>query len=157
MKQHLFYDKATAFRQLAWALLLLCLYPLTASAQQQDKLLALLRDRLKYNFSQLQKQTVKPYFMSYRVEDNATRTITSTFGVLNGNNASHVRSFIPQVRVGSMALDNYKNDNNGGRQQGATLYMYNTHTHTHTRQNEIIMNAAIDREKFKDRVWVTSF
>ena len=34
-------------------------------------------------------------------------------------------------------------------------HMYNTHTHT--RQNEIIMNAAIDREKFKDQVWVTSF
>lgn len=59
--------------------------------------------------------------MSYRVEDNDTRTITSSFGVLNGNDDSHVRSFIPQVRVGSMALDNYKNDNSGGRQQGATL------------------------------------
>ena len=121
MKQHLFNDKATAYRQLVWALLLLCLCPLTASAQQQDKLLTLLRDRLKYNFTQLQKQTVKPYFMSYRVEDNDTRTITSSFGVLNGNDDSHVRSFIPQVRVGSMALDNYKNDNSGGRQQGATL------------------------------------
>ena len=121
MKQHLFNDKATAYRQLVRALLLLCFCPLTASAQQQDKLLTLLRDRLKYNFTQLQKQTVKPYFMSYRVEDNDTRTITSSFGVLNGNDDSHVRSFIPQVRVGSMALDNYKNDNSGGRQQGATL------------------------------------
>ena len=121
MKQHLLFNKTTICRHLVRALLLLCFYPLTASAQQHDKLLALLRDRLKYNFSQLQKQTVKPYFMSYRVEDNDTRTITSTFGVLNGNNDSHVRSFIPQVRVGSMALDNYKNDNSGGRQQGATL------------------------------------
>lgn len=121
MKQHFLFNKATVCRHLVRALLLLCFYPLTASAQQHDKLLSLLRDRLKYNFSQLQKQTVKPYFMSYRVEDNDTRTITSTFGVLNGNNDSHVRSFIPQVRVGSMALDNYKNDNSGGRQQGATL------------------------------------
>ena len=121
MKQHLFSDKATAFRQLAWALLLLCLYPLTASAQQQDKLLTLLRDRLKYNFAELQKQAVKPYFMSYRVEDNDTHTITSAFGVLNGNNDSHMRSFIPQVRVGSMALDNYKDDTDSRRQQGATL------------------------------------
>ena len=70
MKRYLFSDKATACRQLAWALLLLCLFPFTASAQQQDKLLTLLRDRLNYNFAQLQKQTVKPYFMSYRVEDN---------------------------------------------------------------------------------------
>ena len=37
------------------------------------------------------------------------------------------------------------------------MYNTHTHTHTHTRQYEIIMKAAIDREKFKDRVWVTSF
>lgn len=128
MKRHFSHQKATDSRVLAWMLMFLSFCPAIATAQVQDKLLSILRDRLQYNYAQLQKQAVKPYFMSYRVEDVYTKAIVSSFGVIEQNQESRVRTFIPQIRVGSMALDNYKQDNNGGRQQVATLPFEDTAT-----------------------------
>ncbi len=84
---------------------------------QGDKLLATLQRELRLNFEALQKQTPKPYFMSYRVEDNYQNVIASSFGVVQADNETHTRSLTPQIRVGDMQLDNFKYSTQGMPQQ----------------------------------------
>lgn len=45
-----------------------------------DKLLGTLKAELAHNYAQLQKQQVKPYFMSYRADDVYNHVISSSFG-----------------------------------------------------------------------------
>ena len=100
----------------------LCSPLLAATApEHSDTLLSLLVSELQYNFGQLQKQGVKPYFMSYRVEDVYNNVIGSSFGVVQSNEKQRTRSMVPQVRVGSVKLDNFKYDTSGGRSIVVTL------------------------------------
>ncbi len=91
---------------------------LTVSAQQNDKLLQLLKSELTYNMNELQKQEVKPYFMSFRVEETFKANLLSNFGVTQTADTSSARVFIPQIRVGDMQLDNFKYDTQGGTVSG---------------------------------------
>lgn len=87
-------------------------------AQQGDKLLETLKRELAYNFAALQKQDIKPYFMSYRVEDAYEDKIMSSFGVLQSDHEDRTRSVTPQIRVGDMRLDNFKYTTQGMPTQG---------------------------------------
>lgn len=87
---------------------------ITSVAQQNDKLLQLLKNELNYNMKELQKQETKPYFMSFRVEDDFKATVVSNFGATQMVDTVGARIFVPQIRVGNMQLDNFKYNNQGG-------------------------------------------
>lgn len=82
-------------------------------AQQTDKLLSTLKTELKANYSQLQQQKVKPYYMSYRAEDVYKNVITSSFGETANDDESRMRRVTPQIRLGDKQLDNFKYNSQG--------------------------------------------
>lgn len=91
---------------------------LAGRAQQGDPMLHLLKDELRVEREELQKSSDKPYFMSYRVEDAYLVDITSAFGSTMSADSSHTRSFVPQIRLGDMRLDNFKYATQGGTASG---------------------------------------
>ena len=72
------------------------------SAQTGDVLLDVLRTALQKNFTELGKQDVKPYFMSYRVEDRRELEMVSSFGYLQKSSNNHYRTFLPEIRIGTL-------------------------------------------------------
>jgi len=98
----------------------LSLSALSLSAQQNDPLLSTLKGELQYDYEQLQKQTVKPYYMSLRSEKSYTANVISSFGVTSLSNEKHQCTVVPQVRVGDKTLDNFKYTTQGDPQQGRT-------------------------------------
>lgn len=91
----------------------ICCFLLLASAsgvfaQQDDKLLQVLKDELNKEMQELQKTENPPYHMNFRVMDEKVVNISANFGVLQGVQEQHTRTLVPQVRVGSMELDNFK-------------------------------------------------
>ena len=90
-------------------LLFISIYPVFgATTAENDTLLRVLREELAADFAELQQQDVKPYFMSFRVQETHRAIIASTFGFLANSNQERVRQFTPQIRVGSAELDNFK-------------------------------------------------
>ncbi|MGM9733914.1 MAG: TldD/PmbA family protein, partial [Prevotella sp.] len=100
-------------KQLLITAMALCLGWHVSYAQQNDKLLQILKSELKANFDQLQKQEVKPYFMSYRAEDVYKNIISSSFGATISNTEDRVRRVTPQIRLGDKQLDNFKYNSQG--------------------------------------------
>ena len=95
---------------------LLCLLPLGAFAQREDaQLIGTLKSELEYSFKELKKQDAAPYYMSFRVNDLYNATLTSSFGASAGCNETRGRTFVPQIRLGSPDLDNFKYTSQGGR------------------------------------------
>ena len=91
----------------------ICCFLLLASAsgvfaQQDDKLLQVLKDELNKEMQELQKTENPPYHMNFRVMDEKVVNISANFGVLQGVREQHTQTLVPQVRVGSMELDNFK-------------------------------------------------
>jgi len=76
--------------------------------QGQDKLLQLLKQELAADMQELQKQEIKPYHMNFRVMDDRNVYVQSAFGATMNSSEQHVRTLVPQVRVGNMELDNFK-------------------------------------------------
>ena len=76
-----------------------------ASAQTSDVLLDVLRTELQNHFVELGKQPVKPYFMSYRVEDSRKLEMVSSFGYLQTSSNNHGRIFLPEIHIGTMQDD----------------------------------------------------
>ncbi|MBO4801497.1 MAG: hypothetical protein J5545_06470 [Bacteroidaceae bacterium] len=106
-------------------LFVLCLLALTtttvvAQTADNDTLLRVLREELNADFQELQQQDVKPYFMSFRVQESWNARIAATFGFLGTSLQDHTRTFTPQVRVGTPELDNFK-FNNQSRSGSQTL------------------------------------
>ena len=91
-------------------------FPLQAQTLETDSLLSTLRGELEYNMSELSKQANKPYFMSLRLSDTNNTVIQSDLGAATVMR-NHERMVTPQVRLGSMAFDNFKFNNQGS---GAT-------------------------------------
>ena len=83
---------------------------------ETDTLLRVLREELAADFQELQKQELKPYFMSFRVQESFDARIIATFGFLGASEQNHKRTFSPQIRLGSPELDNFKfnNQSNNG-------------------------------------------
>ncbi|MBQ7683555.1 MAG: hypothetical protein IJT48_03620, partial [Bacteroidaceae bacterium] len=92
-------------------ILLVLILASAASARptaESDTLLRVLREELEADFTELQKQEVKPYFMSFRVQETWKADIMASFGYLRISQQKHTRTFTPQIRVGSPELDNFK-------------------------------------------------
>lgn len=77
-------------------------------AQEQDRLLQLLKEELAKDMEELQKQKLPPYYMNLRVIDNKRASISSAFGATMAAVKEHIRNVVPQIRVGNDALDNFK-------------------------------------------------
>ena len=82
-----------------------------AITANEDTLLQVLREELAADMAELQKQEQKPYWMSFFVEDSHTAGIIATFGSLGNSGEEHIRTFMPQIRIGSPEIDNYKSNN----------------------------------------------
>jgi TldD protein len=76
------------------------------SVGAQDKLLGILQEELNRNMLTLQDQQSKPYYISYRVNDQKTYRMEVEFGQLVDSGWTHDRKFTIAVRVGDPALDN---------------------------------------------------
>lgn len=85
----------------------------TVRAQEQDKLLQLLKEELRYNMAELQKQDLPPYYMNFRVMDDYSVNISSSFGALTKSSNVRTCRFVPQIRLGSPELDNFKYNTQG--------------------------------------------
>lgn len=79
----------------------------------QDELLEILQDELNREMKAFQKEKYKPYFLSYRVNDDKTTTISSSFGSTTRIDTSHQRRLNVSLRVGDHKKDNTHASNNG--------------------------------------------
>ena len=89
-------------------LLLFCMASgrVTASAQD-DVVMKAMRDELDRSMKQLRVQNLdKPYFISYRVNDQTSMTAGAVLGGLTAGKVNHRRLLTVEVRVGDYALDN---------------------------------------------------
>jgi predicted Zn-dependent protease len=72
----------------------------------QNLLLQTLRSEADRNLAELKKQPTPAYYISYRVQDITSHTISASFGNLIMSNPTTQRIFNVAVRVGSPELDN---------------------------------------------------
>ena len=99
-------------RRHIFIVLLLATFPVFGKATvENDTLLRVLSEELFADFSELQKQDVKPYFMSFRVQETHAVVIAATNGFLATSQNERKRTFTPQLRLGSPQLDNFKFNN----------------------------------------------
>ena len=105
---------------------------LGVQAQEQDRLLQLLKSELQVTLDELNKQDLPPYYLNFRAMDEYNVNISSSFGALSGSNAVRVRRLVPHVRLGSPELDNFKYNSQGvaanrrgGMPQGVLLPLSN--------------------------------
>ena len=82
--------------------------------EQEDRLLQLMKRELAYSMEQLKKQESVPYYMNLRAMDDRTITVVSSFGAVTTSNENRMRTLVPQVRLGSPDLDNFKYNMQGG-------------------------------------------
>ncbi|MBC5620145.1 metallopeptidase TldD-related protein [Butyricimonas hominis] len=82
--------------------------------EQEDRLLQLMKQELKYNMEELKKQENAPYYMNMRAMDDYTITVVSSFGAVVSANENRMRTLVPQIRLGSPELDNFKYNMQGG-------------------------------------------
>jgi len=88
-------------------LLLMASCGLKAQTEQSDSILRTLKEELNYSMVQLKQKAVPSYFMSLRMQDIQSLTISSIFGSASVND-NHTRFVVPNIRIGSKELDNYK-------------------------------------------------
>lgn len=96
------------FTKLFFSCILLLCFSEAFSQEQEDRFLQLLKEELKYNMEELQKQETPPYYMNMRVMDDYTINVTSSFGAVFASDKNHTRMLVPQIRLGSPELDNFK-------------------------------------------------
>lgn len=95
----------------AFILFLLPLCTTHAITANEDTLLKVLREELAADMAELQQQEQKPYWMSFFVEDSHIASVIATFGSLGNSGQEHTRTFMPQIRIGSPEIDNFKSNN----------------------------------------------
>ena len=93
-------------------LLLMASCGLKAQTEQSDSILRTLKEELNYSMAQLKQKPVPAYFMSLRMQDSQTLSINSVFGSAYVFD-DHSRFIVPNIRIGSKELDNYKFENQG--------------------------------------------
>lgn len=85
----------------------LLLLTATLACAQDDVVMRAMRDELKRTLSSLQmKGMEKPYFVSYRIDDVRTLTVSASLGSLTATGPTHRRVLSAEVRVGDYKLDN---------------------------------------------------
>ena len=85
---------------------------LKAQTEQSDSVLRTLKEELNYTMVQLKQKPVPAYFMSLRMQDIQSLIINSVFGSASVSD-NHSRFIVPNIRIGSKELDNYKFENQG--------------------------------------------
>ena len=81
--------------------------------EQEDRLLQVLKQELEYNLQELKKQDRAPYYMNLRVMDDYSVSVTSSFGAVANTSENRTRMLVPQIRLGSPELDNFKYNDQG--------------------------------------------
>lgn len=71
-----------------------------AMAQEQDKLLQLLKSELTYSMNELKKQAQAPYYMNLRAMDDYTVNVTSSFGAIAPPGKPGLRTLVSTSAVG---------------------------------------------------------
>lgn len=81
----------------------------SAAGAQPSVLLDTMSRELNRNFTALkEKADPPPYFLSYEVSDEESRTVTGTLGAISRSDRGRDRILDVSVRVGSRQLDNYR-------------------------------------------------
>jgi len=99
----------------------------TSIISAQDKLLTILKDELKREIIEFQRNADSldvPYLISFRVDETKLETVRTTLGSLVYSRSSHNRIFTPMVRIGSYEIDNYhqlRETNTGNRTEPTYL------------------------------------
>jgi TldD protein len=90
-------------------LILFCSVLLTISIRVngQDKLIEILSQEINREMSILKNQVTPVYYLSYRVDDINTRSISTSFGSITNSNHSKTRLLTITLRVGKPELDNF--------------------------------------------------
>ncbi|MFA5712818.1 MAG: metallopeptidase TldD-related protein [Bacteroidales bacterium] len=95
-------------------LALLLVAPLfSTTLQGQDPLLDIIEKELYRYKEELSKESLAPYFLSCRVEDVTSTTISATLGYLTNSSNSRIVALLPEVRVGTPQFDNFHNNATG--------------------------------------------
>lgn len=77
------------------------------ASAQDDVVMRAMKDELKRTMSSLQmKEMEKPYFVSYRVDDVRSLSVSATLGSLTSTGPMHHRTLAVELRVGDYKLDN---------------------------------------------------
>lgn len=76
------------------------------SANTASPVLAAAKEELTRSFSELQKQEVPAYYLSYQIQDIRKISIESSFGTLMQSSEGHSRIGAIDLRVGDYSLDN---------------------------------------------------
>ena len=106
--------KINHFTKLFFSGILLLCFSGAFAQEQEDRLLQLMKRELAYSMEQLKKQESVPYYMNLRAMDDRTITVVSSFGAVTTSNENRMRTLVPQVRLGSPNLDNFKYNMQGG-------------------------------------------
>lgn len=106
--------KINHFTKLFFSGILLLCFSGAFAQEQEDRLLQLMKRELAYSMEQLKKQESVPYYMNLRAMDDRTITVVSSFGAVTTSNENRMRTLVPQVRLGSPDLDNFKYNMQGG-------------------------------------------
>jgi predicted Zn-dependent protease len=87
---------------------MLCVFAAAGPLRAQDDTVTkAMRDELDRSMKQLQLENLeKPYFISYRVIDTDSASVSASFGALNNSSEGRSRTFTVEVRVGDYKLDN---------------------------------------------------
>ena len=104
--------------------LLVCIIfilPLRAQTLDTDPLVSAMREELRYNMDQLKDKPTPVYFMSLRMNDTYSASVSSNFGI-SMTDEHRSRTITPHIRVGSPELDNFKYEcqTQGTNQYGGT-------------------------------------
>jgi TldD protein len=101
------FDKLKYLTALFFLVSILAYSPRAAGqAPQEDKLLQILEKELNREYAEFTKVAQPPYFIDYRVNDEESAIITSSFGSLVQSFANRDRSLNVHVRVGDYMIDN---------------------------------------------------
>lgn len=98
---------------------ILCVLAASLPAQaQEDVVMKAMRDELDRSMKMLHlEQLEKPYFVSYRVIDSDSTSVSGSFGALQSSGEGRGRLLTVEVRVGDYKLDNtnfFSNNFSGG-------------------------------------------
>ena len=64
-----------------------------------------MKQELNRSFTELKKQPVPPYFISYQLTDNRALAVTSSFGAITSSTDQRTRLLDIDLRVGDYKLD----------------------------------------------------
>jgi len=96
-----------SFKKLCALCLTFCLLSSVTLAQTKSVLLQAITEELNRSFDILKKKgSVPPYFMSYRVADIQSTTISAAYGALSASDTNRTRILDTSIRVGNYEFDN---------------------------------------------------